>query len=96
MLLRAAQAELRNRTEAKANKTLTVRSVAMLAQGQGLRECSAGARTGTPLARHVAQVQPLQEGHLDVPLEVEEEAHSPLAEEAQEDEAALQVMKTAS
>ena len=71
-------------------------SVAILALGQGLRECCTGARAGTPLTRHVAQVQPLQEGHLDVPLEVEEEAHSPLAEEAKEDEAALQVMKTAS
>ena len=43
--------------------------------------------------RHGAQVQPLQEGQVQVPLEVEEEAHSPLAEEAPQDETALQVMK---
>ena len=43
--------------------------------------------------RHGAQVQPLQEGQVQVPVEVEEEAHSPLAEEAPQDETALQVMK---
>merc|ERR1719188_202469 len=39
----------------------------------------------------VIKVQPLQEGPLDVPLEVEEEAHQALAEEAPEDEAAVEV-----
>ena len=41
--------------------------------------------------RDGAQVESLQEGSLDVPLEMEEEAHAPLAEEAPEDAPALEV-----
>jgi len=40
---------------------------------------------------HGAQIQSLQEGAVQVPLEVEKEAHSPLAEEAQEDAPTLQI-----
>merc|ERR1712129_257216 len=40
---------------------------------------------------HGTQVQPLQEGAVDVPLEVEEEAHSSPAEEAAQDAPALEV-----
>ena len=43
------------------------------------------------LGRHGAQVQPVQESSLEVSLEVEEEAHSPLAEEAPQDAPALEV-----
>merc|ERR1711974_106569 len=42
---------------------------------------------------HGAQVQPVQEGAVHVSLEVEEEAHPPPAEEAQEDAAAVEVME---
>eukprot|EP00439_Symbiodinium_sp_Y106_P086575 s383_g34.t1 len=50
-------------------------------------------RLGRGLGRHGAQVQPLQEGTLEVPLEVEEEAHAPLAEEAPKDAPALEVKR---
>jgi len=43
------------------------------------------------LCRHGAQVEPVQEGALDVPLEVEEEEDPSPAEEAQEDAPALEV-----
>ncbi|CAE8625813.1 unnamed protein product [Polarella glacialis] len=46
---------------------------------------------GPGFVRHGAQVQPLQEGSVQVPLEVEEEAHPPIAEEAPQDAPALQV-----
>lgn len=44
-------------------------------------------RTG----RYGAQVQPLQEGSLQVSLEVEEEAHSTPAKEETQDEATIKV-----
>merc|ERR1712050_667558 len=46
-----------------------------------------------PRGRNGAQVQPLQKGAVDVPVEVEEEAHPPLAEETQEDAPALEVKR---
>merc|ERR1712204_56681 len=47
--------------------------------------------TQSTLCGNGTQVQPLQEGAVDVPLEVEEEAHSPLAEEAPQDAPAVEV-----
>ncbi len=44
---------------------------------------------------HGAQVEPLQEGSIHVSLEVEEETHSPLAKEAPQDEAAVEVRGSA-
>merc|ERR1711957_566002 len=55
----------------------------------GLSQCSCG----QPGRQHGAQVQPLQEGPFDVPLEVEEEEDAPHAEEATQDEAALEVKR---
>ncbi len=52
-----------------------------------------GAESHGRLGRHGAQVEPLQEGALQVPLEVEEEEDQALAEEAPQDAPALQVMK---
>merc|ERR1711865_1075181 len=42
--------------------------------------------------RHGAQVQPLQEGEVDVSVEVEEKTHSPTPKETPQDEAALEVI----
>merc|ERR1712216_118929 len=44
------------------------------------------------LGRHGAQIKSLQEGPVQVPLEVEEEAHPPSAEEAPQDAPTLQVV----
>ncbi|CAE7481866.1 unnamed protein product [Symbiodinium natans] len=57
-------------------------------QGFVLKSQRAG--LGGP-GRHGAQVQPVQEGSLEVPLEVEEEAHAPPAKEAPKDAPALEV-----
>jgi len=40
---------------------------------------------------HGAQVEPVQEGQIDVSLEMEKEAHAPTAEETPQDAATLQV-----
>jgi hypothetical protein len=42
---------------------------------------------------HGAQIESVQEGALDVQVEVEEEAHAPSPKKAPQDEAALQVIE---
>merc|ERR1712129_399798 len=50
-------------------------------------------RSPRALRSNGTQVQSLQEGAVDVPMEVEEEAHSPPAEEAPQDATALEVTR---
>ena len=44
--------------------------------------------------RHGAQIESIQEGAVDVPMEVEEETHSTAAEEAPQDASAIKVSAT--
>jgi hypothetical protein len=41
--------------------------------------------------RHGAQIKPVQKGSVQIPLEVEEEAYPPFAEEASQDAPAFEV-----
>eukprot|EP00435_Cladocopium_sp_Y103_P029508 s2640_g7.t1 len=55
--------------------------------------CSRWLEPSWGFGHHGAQIQPVQEGAVQVSLEVEEEAHSPFAKETPQDASALKVKR---